>query len=102
MPLIASGGDTSSGESDKNVPLAATIDEFLAALIQRNIVSAIAASSMSEVQYEKAEEGSAKPGLVAMNYPARSGWMCGPLAIISFERGGSRGYQMFMFIQDQQ
>ena len=66
MPLIASGGDTSSGESDKNVPLAATIDEFLATLIQRNIVSVFAASSLSEVQYEKAEEGSGKPGLLAM------------------------------------
>ena len=67
MPLIASGGDTSSGESDRNVPLAATIDEFLATLIQRHIVSVLAASSMSEVQHEKAEEGSGKPGLLAMN-----------------------------------
>ena len=54
------------------------------------------------MQYEKAEEGPGKPGLLAMNYPARSGWMCGLLAIIPFERGGSRGSQMFVFIENQQ
>ncbi len=71
MPLVAVAGDTSSGESDKNVPLPATIVEFLAALNQETVLSAFIASPSIGLEYMvEDEEECCEPGPLVINFPA--------------------------------
>ena len=72
MPLIASAGDTSSGESEKNVPFPATIDEFLAALFLKHPDLSVFVASPS-VRFEyivEYEEGYGEQRPLMMKFPA--------------------------------